>query len=59
MTYDKKYECLCSSICYGALKYFAETVTPRTFPKIIISYSFLSDSTCFFGKHIKIFNQNF
>ena len=29
---------------YDALKYFTETVTPRTFSKLILSHSFLSNS---------------
>ena len=40
---------------YDALKYFTEMVTPRTFPKIILPHSFLSDSSfCAY-----IFSKNF
>ena len=40
---------------YDALKYFTETLTPRTFSKIILSHSFLSHSSfC-----VNIFSKNF
>ena len=40
---------------YDPLKYFTETVTPRTFSKIFLSHSFLScGSFC-----VNVFSQNF
>ena len=46
MAFYKKCEgfCVLPSV-YDTLKYFTETVTPRTFSKVILSHSFLSYSS--------------
>ena len=45
MAFNEKYESLCYTSVYDALKYFTETATPRTFSKTILSRSFLSYSS--------------
>ena len=46
MAFYKKCEGFCVlPPVYDTLKYFTETVTPRTFSKVILSHSFLSYSS--------------
>ena len=55
IAFNQKYQSLCYPSVYDALKYFTETVTPRTFSKIILSHSFLFYSSfC-----VNIFFENF
>ena len=45
MAFNEKYESCVSPSVYDALKYLTETVTPRTFSKISLSHSFISNSS--------------
>ena len=46
---------LVSSSVYDALKYFTETITPRTFSNIILSHSFFSYGSLCVNIFSKIF----
>ena len=47
--------CVLPSDVYDVLKYFTETVTPRIFSKIILSYSIFSYSSFY----VNIFTKHF